>query len=508
MNKNSSLKKLSKDFFTADRNLLFILIILTIFTRIVAIQIIETGGDAINYWFHAKKFLLGLPYGNLSHQTTRFGMIIPIYLVQKLFSAHPLVYYTAPLLFSIFQTTLLYKIGIMIHSRRAAFLSCLLIIIFPTLIRTGTQILPGTFSPTYILLSIYLFLKYSRTENKKYLYLILSALSLFIAYETKITNLFFMPGIALAIWIDSKKIKDVIIFGSILLSLFLIETFLYSHFAGFSLGRLEAIMNVHFQDTAHLVSMSFPDLFQRYTSLGIYYKIPFILFAVSSIILLKNNKIKEIKYSILIAGSFFFCITFAVKSINPIVPAEPFQQRYFCAALPIVMFIISYSCFELAEYISNKRGRKADIEKNNIKKTWKITAFYSTLTMIIAAVFFTGIVIFKPARDSEGRHPFSYLIEYYSTLNEYYDEGIPMIDYQHTNPRALRTFIFVFYDFEKKNRMVPEIKNLKVGDKTISYIVSVDSDRGNNPGLIRKGPVIELKRPPFRAGKIENLLNK
>ena len=131
---------------TPDTIILFLLIIFTILVRLLTLQMIGTGSDEVWNWFSAKKLFYGFPYNSWNHHTARFGIIIPVFLVQKVFGTHPVVYYIPTLIMSILLTFFLYKIGTKVHSRRAAFFSCIFLILFPQMVNAGSQILPGGFS--------------------------------------------------------------------------------------------------------------------------------------------------------------------------------------------------------------------------------------------------------------------------------------------------------------------------------------------------------------------------
>ncbi len=116
-----------------------------VFYKVITLRMFDTGGDAINYWFAAKQLYYSLPYGELTHQTTRFGIVLPVYLSQLLFGIHPLVTAFLPNFLLLLQVIFIYKIGVKAHGVNAGFFSAILFMLFPSVIRWSGQILPPAF---------------------------------------------------------------------------------------------------------------------------------------------------------------------------------------------------------------------------------------------------------------------------------------------------------------------------------------------------------------------------
>lgn len=195
------------------------LLVLTLWFRVSTQMITHTGVDERDYWTSAKALSQGYEYPELSHRTVRWAVILPVALIQLLFGVHPNVYYIAPVLNALAQTFLVYIIGRRLKNRMTGIIAAFFMIFFPYQIRAASQVRPEIFSMTYILLAVFFFIKYLADGNRgrrPLVSLCLSSLMIFVSYEAKITNLFFLPGFFAAILLFGKKngIRHDSIFGT------------------------------------------------------------------------------------------------------------------------------------------------------------------------------------------------------------------------------------------------------------------------------------------------------
>lgn len=433
MNAESDIKSRWASIATPENTVLFLLILFTLFFRLLTVANIETGGDAAGVWFYAKKLYYGLPYHTGSHHAARFGMIIPVYLIQSIFGTHPVVYYITPLLFFLLQVLFLYEVGLRAHSIKVAFLGSLLLIFFPQMFRHAVQIKPGGFCAVYILISVYFLFKYNDDDHPA-VYIILSSISFFLAYITKVTSLFFLPGIALSLWLLKKEFKYVVIFGFSLLVLFLCETAFYHLFTDFSFGRMSIIMGSHLSSGNLQPLSSFWDLFDRYTDMILYWKIYFSAYLLSSLFLVVGAKKRgmnaKMQSLLIIPLSYFLLMTFAVKSVNPVIPAMSFNHRHLVLAAPLMMLIISNFLIDAFGYI---RGLFRGVRLPSLVRDPKPVPLYAAITGILALLSVLAIIVVLPYYPKYARsnffydHPFRLAFQYHSVLNRAFNSGIPII---------------------------------------------------------------------------------
>ncbi len=410
-----------------DLKVLYLLILFTFIVKIVTAMMIETGGDGIKMWFHIKQLYYGLPFP-LTHQSVRFGLILPAYVIMKIFGTHPFLYYVIPFIFSIIQVIFLYKIGLALASRNVAFFSCILFNLFPWSVITGLQMFPGYIASTYILISIYLIIKFKREGEKNILLILLSGLFFFFAYGSKETVLFFLPGYFISLWLMTGKFRHLILFGSVPLLLFIGETMIYKFIFGFPLGRLSIIKQSHFEVAQMYPMKSFFSLLGRFTKMALYWKVVFYVYFAATAFLFVTSMKKEIRHIIIITFSFVFFQTFSVKSLNPVVPTQPFNDRHLDLAIPGVMIIITYFIIDLIPRIRNLPGKMKHTGTvgGSLKFYTVVTASFSVFVIAVYMIVLSFFPNFERG-NFFGNHPFALAFQYNTILKNAYRDGTPIV---------------------------------------------------------------------------------
>ncbi len=473
-----------------DRILVVGLLAFALFFRLATLMIIHTGVDERDYWFSAKTIARGLPYPDLTHRTTRFSVILPVALTQALLGSHPDVYYVLPVLNSMLQTALAFMIGVRLRGRLAGFFAALAITLFPYMIRAGSQVRPEIFSVTYLLLAFFFFIEYMERTRKEVAPLLWTAAWLFIAYEAKITNIYFLPGLLIAVLAYKKKPAHALFLCGVLLSLFLVETGAYAAFTPYKLGELEIILKRHIQEGTPVHLARFVDLFQRYSRahLQLYWQIPFGLFAVAAVAYLIRGVDQRISALVLAALGFFAGMTFEVAGLHPLTPAEPFINRYFTAVLPSVFLVLAYA----AEGIVRTK-RKAD---------GSAAAYGWVLAFGVLAV----LGIFSLPRLPSGlrgyansplhprQHPLVLSETYRREINRAFAEGTPIIAVNDVGgDNAIRTCESFFIDMSHYSNGRPP-QHAVVTHANATYLVLSRDAKG-----ITSDRMLAAIRAPFRV---------
>lgn len=352
----------SADGSTGDRRdaaLIVALVLFALFFRLATLMIMNTGVDERDYWFSAKALASGLPYPDVTHRTTRFAIILPVALTQLILGSHPDVYYVTPVANSMLQAALLYLLGRRLRGRLAGFLAALGLTLFPYMIRAGSQVRPEVFSLTYVLAVLLFFLEYLTRDSREMGPLLWTAGFLFIAYEAKITNMYLAPGMFVAILLYKRKPSHAFLFAGLLAGLFLAETGVYAAVTPYKLGELQIIAVNHFHPDSVTVP-SVGSLFQRYASpyLQFYWQLPFVLFGLAAAWYLVTGRDRRLSSLVLLSLSFFLCLTFEVKSLHPVTPAESFINRYFAAVLPPVFLVLACAVQEVVTRIVPRAHRR------------------------------------------------------------------------------------------------------------------------------------------------------
>lgn len=463
--------KRQASFFNLENKILLLIIFFGLFFRFLTVTTVETGGDAANYWFAAKQLIYGLPY-TLNHHTARFGMIIPIAISQYIFGTHPIVYYIMPLLFYVLQIVFLYKIVVRAYGINLAFVCSLLLIFLPKMFSHAVQLKPDGFLAGYILISVWFIFKFNDSDKHSYWYLFGSAVFMFLAYLTKETSLFFLPGLAISIWMMKKKFKYVLFFGTVLFALFLCETLSYYLIAGIKLGRAQIVAGSHLGSGNLLALPSVWSLFSRYAELNAFEKIYFYTYVLSTCYLfIQIKKIKSniaIQSLIIIPLVFFILLTFAVKSITPIVPAMSFNPRHFVPAAPFMIFVIAYAIVTVKKSLQRTTSSNGNVSVKMF--TWIIAILSAVSTVVV--VF--ALPYFPQAARSEflHQHPFVETFRYYKLLNDAYTQGIPIIQEKVVADRWKNPVDKVHYFLNQGYTLQKACEKAKVIEKDYLYCLS------------------------------------
>ncbi len=464
-------------------------------------MMVHTGVDERDYWYAAKAISQGLPYPDLTHRTVRWAIILPVAALQKVFGIHPNVYYVAPILNALAQTALLYALGKRLRGRFVGILAALMLVFFPYQIRAASQVRPEIFSITYMLLCAYLFvMALSRNGRRRLLPLIASSLVMFLAYETKITNLFFLPGVFLSLLLFGGKtrIRDCFTFGLPLLTLFLLETGVYAALTEFRFGQLSVITANHLSSDYAEPLKSYWEVFLRYSPryLQAYWQIPLGAFLAAGVYYLTKRDKAELKSLILMGLSFIFFITFTVSKLHPIMVAEDFINRYFCALLPFAFAVIAWLIRDALPRMAPSLYRRASgVSPIAIPLASAITCF--SVSALFSLPFVPASVqeyAHTPLRPST--HPFAQTARYYRELNDAWNRGIPFLspvgnagnDAAYT---VCRYFLSVdtYADGKAPEPIPATIRGMDV------YIVCKDSGT-------HAGEFIQLTRFPFKIATV------
>lgn len=469
-------KGLVSRFFSDENTVLILLVFFGLFFRFLTITNIETGGDAAGVWFAAKQLFYGMDYG-INHHSARFGMIIPVYLSQLVFGTHPVVYYFMPLFFFVLQVVFLYKIAVRAYGINLAFLSSLILIFLPKMFSHAVQIKPDGFCAAYILICVYFLFKFNDSKNNSYVYLLTASLFMFFAYMTKETSLFFLPGLALCIWVMKKNLKYVIAFGALLFFLFLGETAIYYLTLGLKLGRAQIITGSHLESGNLQALPSAVNLFLRYAQLNVFEKIYFFAYLVGTcFLLIKAKSIKmdeKVKSLIIIPLAFFVLLTFAVKSINPPVPAMSFNPRHLVPAAPFMSFIISYALIVTFGFLRKGTGNTPVAEDGEV-----YVRRYAGITGVLSVVSLVVVIAVLPhfpqaARSSFlGEHPLRATFQFYTMLNNAYINGIPIMQEKVVADRWKKPVDAVQAYLNKGLSLQEACKKAKVIEKDYLYCLS------------------------------------
>ncbi len=424
-----------------DFAILCAIAIFAVFFRLSTLMMIHTGVDEKDYWISAKAIAFGLSYPPLIHRTVRFGVILPVAAAQRLFGEEPNVYYVLPVLNAAIQAGLAFLLGRRVRGRVCGVLAALFLILFPYMVRAGSQVRPEIFSVTYVLAGLLCFLAYlERAEIREEIgeagqdasglgALMGACVFFFAAYESTVTNLFFVPGLVIVMLARRRPLREIAIFVGMLAVFFAAETALYAAFTPFKLGQLQVIARSHLEDNESLRAVGLADLFKRYARpyLQLYWQVPFALFAAATAWYAIRRKGRDVAVLAAAAFGFFVCLTFAVKSIRPIVPAEPFINRYFTSVLAPVAVVLAAAAAELGQGVFRRLFQRRGVPSPSL-----IVVLLGAGALVTAA-FFSSSVLPRGMSDYAhslfklSDHPLALTGLYRAQVDKAWDEGEPIV---------------------------------------------------------------------------------
>lgn len=498
-----------------------ILLTFTFLFRLVTLMIMNTGIDESDYWTSAKSLRLGLPYPLLNHRTVRWSVILPAFFTQLIFGVKANAYYVVPVLFQMIQSLIVYGLGKRFHTRMTGVLAAIALTIFPYSARVGSQLRPEVTSSVYILAVLWFLLRYlelhAEDKDRGDFRRLLPAIAfLYIGYHSKITNLYFLPGILLVIAILGRSFKHASYFGLILIGLYALETSIYAMFTDYNLGHIQIIANHHFSpleatpagdrlsaDSGDYPFFGFFSLFTRYAQpyLQWYWQLPFALFAVAAVYYSFRKRATATSALLIIALSFFIGITFTFRSLKPLLLIEKFINRYFYAVLGFVMILLSRSFVDIAIAVSRQiqKFRQSNMPLISAKLSTVIIAIFCTL--LVAAV---PLSLLTNTGQRFGRyyawdprdfstHALSVNNKYRSLLNEAVRDGTAIVaDSGGAGHNAMRAVLSYYLDKDIVCAGLPEPRSMEYNGREYWILVGSDTIDGHDR-------VIAVRRGPFEA---------
>ncbi|HEY1535873.1 MAG TPA: glycosyltransferase family 39 protein [Polyangiaceae bacterium] len=340
--------------------------------RIQTLEPVNTGGDAATKWQFVREWFFkhDFAHAEWNHHMTRFGVLVPAYLSQLLLGHGIRAYYAAPLAACVVQVVFVYACGKRLSGRLAGVLGALLLIYTSLMATAGSQLLPDLFTGTYAIVMTYLYLRHADAQGKaRTAWLIGSALCAFVGYLAKETMVFFYPGMAIAIWLAAcnhgereatpfkAKLKPLLVFFGVLLVGLALETLAYRVFTGYH-SRASIVVASHIGngDEGGRADTTFWKLFDRYLHIDKGWVLAFYVFLPCWLGLLGFAKNYRVRGLLSVVASFFFLLTFLVRSLNPLLLWQRFMSRYLDPTAPFVQLVTALFVALVVEQLWQERG--------------------------------------------------------------------------------------------------------------------------------------------------------
>lgn len=427
---------------TSDRKLLCLLFLCFAVWRFLTIDLIEASGDAIWKWRFLRYFTeLGewFPTG-IEHHQGRWGMNIPVLGIMKLFGTDPWVACIYPLVIAFICGLLIYLITRRIASRFAACSAYLIFLLLPHTVRESTQFLPMLPATCFILLAIWLILRYLEQPEKTFL-LFLSGLSVGFSYGCKFTSLYWALAFALFLSLHMDPTcrwrlwkfhlnRQFILFSSGVFLILILETICLNAWFGISYGRVQMIMS------GHLHNRPSP----QYMGLAEY------LFSFLRPLDLKGKFVEIFPYAcILLGGIFVVCLwlkkqktafklltfsfitvyllhSYIVYKVFPFLHPERSHGRYFLVLLTLCIIFVSAGWNDAVSFL-----------KRYLKAPWLQLLFAAYLISLFIVMF-----IFAGNKWHNGEN-LPALIHAQQNVSRFRSNPQLPVIYQLSEPKRIRT---------------------------------------------------------------------
>ncbi len=304
---------------------------------------VEGSGDSFVKWYEAKRLAHGLDYSRLDHHTMRWGINFLSLFFQKIFGTRASTYYLPSAFASTLSALFVFLIGTQLQDRLLGIMALILFSLHPAIIGAGSQLFPGIFSICYSLGAVYFLLLYTRIEQGKNFYLVISSLFLLFAYGAKMTSLFFLPAFVLYLVWSTRRLRPVILFLAVLslgigLETVIIDTILgdYTMFGRFALAG----GHLHIMENGLEGEKTLWGIITRWQMLPNYTYVHTIIgFFAAFFFLCNRERFRRDVLPGLCLYSFAFFLTFALCSLKPVHFLLPHMPRYTNVTIPFSLLL-------------------------------------------------------------------------------------------------------------------------------------------------------------------------
>lgn len=311
--------------------------------------------DAIIKWLFVRRWLATghLPKAEyFSHHNARWAINLPIVAVQSVFGETTLSYYLPVLLIGLVQALLTFEVGLLLGGPAVATLATLAYTAMPIMGYLGGQLMPECFESAFVLGAFYSVLRASpgmaRPGTRPGLWLFAAVGFLTLAWLSRETVLFYLPGLLLATWCAHRSLKAPIFLAVGLGAAIALETAIYRFAYGFPMGRFSIVAQHHL--TSHKLRnaiRSVGQLFERYADLPPVFGPLLWAALVATMYWMWVNRgalisalQKPLGQVMLLSWGFLAVNTFGVRSLDPPRLIQPPNVRYLIPIAPMLALIV------------------------------------------------------------------------------------------------------------------------------------------------------------------------
>lgn len=311
--------------------------------------------DAIIKWLFVRRWLATgvLPKAeHFSHHNARWAINLPVALVQSVFGETTLGYYVPILLVGLLQAFFTFRLGVLLGGPLVGALATLAYTAMPVMGYLGGQLMPECFESAFVLGAFYSMLMaapaFAPQGARRAWWLAASVGFLTLAWLSRETVLFYLPGFLLAAWCAHRSLKAPALIGAGLGLAIAVETAIYRFTYGFPMGRFSIVSQHHL--TSHKLRSavrSIGELFARYSNLPAGFNLLFWASVVATIWWFWSNRRnllgafrQPLGQVVLLGWGFLAVNTFGLRSLSPPRLIQPPNGRYLVPVAPLLALIV------------------------------------------------------------------------------------------------------------------------------------------------------------------------
>ena len=480
---------------------------LCLLRRIETLDPVNSGGDAAIKWQFVREwfYLHDFAHAEWNHHMTRFGVLVPAYFAQRWLGHGLKAYYALPIAASAVQAVFVYACGKLLSGRLAGVLAALLLIYASFMATAGCQVLPDLFTGTYGIVMLYVYLRYSDAQGRERLgWLAGCALVAFIGYLAKETMVFFYPGMAIAIWMaKGRRLRELLFFFGLLLLGVVLETAAYRTFTDYH-SRFAVVVASHVgsgEEAAHSNVVTFWGLFDRYLHVDKGWVVAFYIFLPCWFGMLGLTRNFRVRATVAVVGSFFFCLTFVVRSVNPIQLWHRFMSRYLDPTAPFVELVTGLFLALILNQIWEQRGSGRPWQLLD-----RLKPFGAAFVLVLSLVL--GWHSYSATKDQGNDHAYAVARQLAKVANDAYRRNLPIVIRRARSPlyaRDLETLYAIYMDTRPllRDGRLPAFAEAKRATSALTYLVRDPGlyDGAKVSRLMEAGCALELReKNPFMSG--------
>lgn len=412
---------------------------LTVLVRVLTLEGIDTGGDAIGKWNFVRQWFYHNSFHHVlwTHHMARVGVNAVVGVAQLLFGRGPAVYYVAPIFAAVGESWFVYACGKRLESRLTGVIGALFLIYLGSQIRAGSQVMPEIFSGLYGIMTAYVFLRWAdAAPERKRAWLIAMGVAAFISYLGKETSVLFFPGFAFGIFLVSRKMRDVVVFGAVFVAGVVSECLAYTLFTDYH-SRWQIIVGTHITEGAPS-RRTFWQLFDRFPHLDEAGKLAFYMVVPCCIGVVAFRRDKRASAVVAMYVSYVFLLTFLVRKVTPdIVIWQSFWPRYFDPTAPFAAVIIGLFAVMCARRLMDQAGEGK-------RRAWLSPRPGVAAAWVVGLCVASGLATYLWVRPELGQSALVDNAKIADIVNDTYRRGLPLVAYK--DVRGLWAVYNVFID--------------------------------------------------------------